>query len=61
VSKTYGELMEANITLTHEIISAGGRPPKVKLRSGNVAPLTYEDHKQIYNVLTETLAALKVS
>lgn len=56
---TYGELMQANILLINEIITLGGRPPKVVLRSGNSAPLTYEDHKQTHNVLTKALAAVK--
>ncbi len=58
---TYSELMEEAVRLTHEIIRLGGRPPKVKLRSGNVAPLTLEDHQQTCEILEAALAKVKGS
>ena len=58
---TLGELMEANVRLTNDIITHGGRPPKVLLRSGNRVPLTPADYQQIYDELEALLAALKES
>lgn len=56
---TLSQLMEANINLTNEIITRGGRPPKTTLRSGNRVPLTQDDYQQIHDDLKRVLAEVK--